>query len=263
MVAVMEVSEADRATLATPLEGNTISAVVGVVKVLAKIVLADADRLSPPAPEVDEATVWTRKVLHAHQRAMTPPDSGWGNMSYEKGSYDHLDVFKAPRTALSELIASKDAEIEEWKAAFHEALWAANKAAECNTAEPERPCTCHPDDNPPRPCPKRYALDECRAATTDTTPEVVVTQADRAVEMLNEILLNCRDNYSKGPLTEENDCDMKMGAPIARQYLAEAEARGRREALEEVHAWALAFPNMYVSREYLIQKIERMMTGGK
>ena len=28
----------------------------------------------------------------------------------------------------------------------------------------ERPCTCHPDDNPPRPCPKQYALHECKAA---------------------------------------------------------------------------------------------------
>jgi hypothetical protein len=28
----------------------------------------------------------------------------------------------------------------------------------------ERPCTCHPDDNPPVPCPKKYALAECRAA---------------------------------------------------------------------------------------------------
>ena len=27
-----------------------------------------------------------------------------------------------------------------------------------------RPCTCHPDDNPPVPCPKKYALDECRKA---------------------------------------------------------------------------------------------------
>jgi hypothetical protein len=27
-----------------------------------------------------------------------------------------------------------------------------------------RPCTCHPDDNPPRPCPRKYALTECRAA---------------------------------------------------------------------------------------------------
>jgi len=25
----------------------------------------------------------------------------------------------------------------------------------------DRPCTCHPDDNPPRPCPKRYAYSEC------------------------------------------------------------------------------------------------------
>lgn len=26
------------------------------------------------------------------------------------------------------------------------------------------PCTCHPDDNPPVPCPKKYALGECRKA---------------------------------------------------------------------------------------------------
>lgn len=28
----------------------------------------------------------------------------------------------------------------------------------------ERPCTCHPDDNPPVPCPEKYALDECKKA---------------------------------------------------------------------------------------------------
>lgn len=28
----------------------------------------------------------------------------------------------------------------------------------------DRPCTCHPDDNPPVPCAKRYALTECKAA---------------------------------------------------------------------------------------------------
>lgn len=27
-----------------------------------------------------------------------------------------------------------------------------------------RTCTCHPDDNPPRPCPRKYALHECRDA---------------------------------------------------------------------------------------------------
>ena len=36
----------------------------------------------------------------------------------------------------------------------------------------ERPCTCHPDDNPPKPCPKRYALSDCRAAAkTNTAPD--------------------------------------------------------------------------------------------
>ena len=28
----------------------------------------------------------------------------------------------------------------------------------------QRPCTCHPDDNPPVPCPRKYALEECRLA---------------------------------------------------------------------------------------------------
>lgn len=28
----------------------------------------------------------------------------------------------------------------------------------------DRPCTCHPDDNPPVPCPQKYALSECKAA---------------------------------------------------------------------------------------------------
>lgn len=27
-----------------------------------------------------------------------------------------------------------------------------------------RTCTCHPDDNPPSPCPRKFALTHCRAA---------------------------------------------------------------------------------------------------
>lgn len=30
-----------------------------------------------------------------------------------------------------------------------------------------RPCTCHPDDNPPVPCQKKYALSECRKAADE------------------------------------------------------------------------------------------------
>lgn len=36
----------------------------------------------------------------------------------------------------------------------------------------ERSCTCHPDDNPPRPCPRKYALNECRAAFLQMGAEV-------------------------------------------------------------------------------------------
>lgn len=33
-----------------------------------------------------------------------------------------------------------------------------------STRHPEtRACTCHPDDSPPQPCAKQYALRECRA----------------------------------------------------------------------------------------------------
>ena len=34
----------------------------------------------------------------------------------------------------------------------------------------DRPCTCHPDDNPPVPCPQKYALSECRAAAPAPEP---------------------------------------------------------------------------------------------
>jgi len=30
--------------------------------------------------------------------------------------------------------------------------------------EGDRQCTCHPDDNPPKPCPRKFALRECREA---------------------------------------------------------------------------------------------------
>lgn len=49
--------------------------------------------------EVDADVLAVRKMLHAYQRAMTPPDSGWGNMSYLKGSYDDTDTFKAALAA--------------------------------------------------------------------------------------------------------------------------------------------------------------------
>lgn len=30
-----------------------------------------------------------------------------------------------------------------------------------------RPCTCHPDDNPPSPCMRKFSLTECKNAEID------------------------------------------------------------------------------------------------
>ena len=40
----------------------------------------------------------------------------------------------------------------------------------------ERPCTCHPDDNPPVPCAQQYALNECRAASEPTEAQIEAWQ---------------------------------------------------------------------------------------
>jgi hypothetical protein len=57
------------------------------------------------------------------------------------------------------------------------------------TAEP-RSCTCHPDDNPPRPCPQKYALSECRAATQS------VADAQDAPALTDEQIDDiCKDIY--------------------------------------------------------------------
>ena len=53
-------------------------------------------------PEPDADVLAVRKIMHAQQRAMTPPDSGWGNMSYLKGSYDDTEPFKAALAAYRE-----------------------------------------------------------------------------------------------------------------------------------------------------------------
>jgi 2-polyprenyl-6-methoxyphenol hydroxylase-like FAD-dependent oxidoreductase len=40
-----------------------------------------------------------------------------------------------------------------------------------------RTCTCHPDDNPPQPCPRKFSLSECRAALA-STPKAAQQEGD-------------------------------------------------------------------------------------
>lgn len=43
-----------------------------------------------------------------------------------------------------------------------------------------RTCTCHPDDNPPIPCPRKFALRECRrSAVLDETQRNIVAIKNR------------------------------------------------------------------------------------
>ena len=47
-----------------------------------------------------------------------------------------------------------------------------NEPGQVAQAEPvsdPRPCTCHPDDSPPVPCARQYALNECRAVHGEPT----------------------------------------------------------------------------------------------
>ena len=41
------------------------------------------------------------------------------------------------------------------------------------------PCTCHPDDNPPVPCPHMYALNECRKAAKAAREKLICKTCGR------------------------------------------------------------------------------------
>ena len=48
-----------------------------------------------------------------------------------------------------------------------------------------RPCTCHPDDNPPVPCAQKYALNECRA-TRSGPGEAQIEARDALLDFISE-----------------------------------------------------------------------------
>jgi len=82
------------------------------------------------------------------------------------------------RTALLQRVRGLEEELHVWQERYRRMLEWASQLKACDPLQPiivdanspivgmltSRPCTCHPDDNPPVPCPKKYALDECRKA---------------------------------------------------------------------------------------------------
>ena len=70
------------------------------------------------------------------------------------------DYHKALRARLAECERLRDIISPGDAAAYEMAI-----ASQPSSADVERrPCTCHPDDNPPVPCPRMYALQDCRRA---------------------------------------------------------------------------------------------------
>lgn len=55
-----------------------------------------------------------------------------------------------------------------------------------------KPCTCHPDDNPPVPCAQQYALTDCRQTaqhSTADTVRLVQGQAGGCWLLIREVVL--------------------------------------------------------------------------
>lgn len=73
-------------------------------------------------------------------------------------------------------------------------------ACEAADALDLRTCTCHPDDNPPVPCPRKYALNECIAAALTAR-----------LEAAEDALLNL-----------VWDCENKIGDPHTLRHAREA-----------------------------------------
>lgn len=51
------------------------------------------------------------------------------------------------------------------------------------SSDTPRPCTCHPLDNPPVPCPQKFALTECRLAAKSAEVERMLAANRWEVEL--------------------------------------------------------------------------------
>lgn len=103
----------------------------------------------------------------------------------------------------------------------------------------DRPCTCHPDDNPPVPCPKKYALSECRAAAGGSNSQTPVAwfRIEDGIRTYyeTEAWPNMTPLYSHSvPTSATEKVQHPYGRPEREDaYVAAADAAARREEEEE------------------------------
>lgn len=277
MVAVMEVSEKDIETLREAIDGCGGSSYTQALAIL--------DRLSPPAPEVDEATlVWREMTAQAYEAVNNSRMAeGWrtGEMDASKWQAGQLHH-------LREVLAAKDAERDHREKAWlgwQERCLKAESELAALRAEIER---LKADNMPPEGYKNLYiAARDCifdanklgriedgwlllenvnvsvapKAAERNPAEPIAVIRFDKSTpgnenEMPKVISCNWQP---------DGECEVYL-----RPAIAEAEARGRREALEAATArleWYRQYgAGMIDQRGFaasLIAELKRMMTGGK
>lgn len=132
---------------------------------------------------VEQITVWTPEALtalDALDQAMR------GALTAGKMPPDAEEC----RTAAVELGGWLSAALEdptvcaEYKQSINAWFNCAMPYPPAQQAQPSegRTCTCHPDDNPPVPCAKKYALSECKQAQAEAVPDVVGISGDKLSE---------------------------------------------------------------------------------
>lgn len=108
-------------------------------------------------------------------------------------------------------------------------------AAIAPTLSAERPCTCHPDDKLPKPCPQKYSYSECVASQPQAAePKGMTDEQLCAVQCAEEALRAIAERrYQIGDTIEPiNDiraaasvaaAALKRFAPVARALLSNGE----------------------------------------
>lgn len=90
-----------------------------------------------------------------------------------------------------------------------------------------RRCTCHPDDDPPRPCAEKYALTECRvSALEDAMWQLLDDMGKTGVNVCLGAKVDARIAYE--PFRDKSE-------PEYDDWLTYAEAKALRAAYEDRH----------------------------
>lgn len=105
-------------------------------------------------------------------------------------------VVKAAQDAVAELAnVPMQLSLEDWSRISNAILAALSAPV---SQEPiARQCTCHPDDNPPKPCAEKYALSECLAASSPITEgEPSDAEVERLVRLAHEAYDASQPHYT-------------------------------------------------------------------